>query len=136
MDPDTWTPGRGWLIGLGQAALRSAMAGLVFGVILYIAWPMTATVPQHWAFLALAFIVTAAVGYPMGLIVGRKLSDDSGLAGRSLAFPVFMILLAAQVGTGYAVGAIRGEPNILIFSIAAGVIVWSAAACVKTVLLE
>jgi len=136
MDPDKWTPGRGWMIGLGMAAFRSAVAGAIFGAIIYFAWPMTEKFPERWAFLSLVLVASAAVGVPLGLFVGRKLADASGLSGRTLALPVLVILLLGE-GLGECLaGSLRGRENLLIYTLAIGMTIWSAAACVRTLLRD
>jgi len=137
MDPDRWTPARGWLIGLGLAALRSAIAGVFFGAIIHFAWPMTEGLSEHWSLLSLILIASAAAGVPLGLFVGRKLADASGLAGRTLALPVLVILLLGE-GLGECLaGSLHGRENLLLIdTLAIGMTIGSAAACIRALLRD
>ena len=66
MDPNNWTPVRGWTIALGKAGLRAVIVFAVVSAGLYAAWPIEKYLPVHWALLAVLFIVSAAAGYPIG----------------------------------------------------------------------
>lgn len=136
MDPSDWTPARGWAIAMGRAAYRSVVAGAVIAVVAYFAWPMDRFLPGHWSFMVLLLFVSIAVGYPAGHAVGRKLVEDSGLAGRTICLPVLLILFVLELAALMVVEALRGGWGMLVFVATCGMVFWSLAACAKTVLLE
>lgn len=136
MDPNDWTPRVGWRIALVKSALRSAVIFLIAGALLYVAWPAAAFIPAHWAILAVVFLISAAVGYPMGIVLSRKLVEDSGLSGSSLLIPVLLILLAAHVGAFHTAAALRGEGGMFVLAISGGVGVWSVLAAAKALLTD
>ena len=136
MDPDEWTPARGWMIALGKSAYRTAAGSIFVGVVLYFIWHIDRYLPAHWSMLILSLLVTAAVGYPVGYAVARKLVEDCGLAGGTILLPVLMILIVGEVAACLVVEALRGQWGMLAFVSTGGIIMWSLAACAKTILLE
>ncbi len=136
MDPNEWTPARGWMIALGKAGYRTAAGACVAGVLMYFAWPIIDFLPSHWSVLTLMLLVPAVAGYPIGYAVGRKLVEDSGLAGGTILLPVITILVGGEYAAFQIVGAIRDQWGLVIFTMAAGIIMWSLIACTKTILME
>lgn len=136
MDPDSWTPARGWAIALGRAGIGSAVLLAVFAGMLYFVWPIDQRLPPHWAIIALIFIVSAAAGYPMGYMIARKLVESCGLAGKSVLLPVLTLQIVASVLAYQLVLTWKGEWGICTWVLAVGLGFWSAAAVVKTIALE
>lgn len=136
MEPDSWTPGRGWAIGMGKAAYRTFIVAGLVGVIVYFAWPALGQVLPFYGLLLAVMAGSGAVGLPAGYLVARKLAEDSGLAGRSLVLPVLGLLVLAQIGAFRVAGALRGPGGALIFALQAGFIAWSVIACARTLILE
>ncbi len=136
MDPNDWTPARGWMIALGKAGYRTAAGAGVASVVMYFAWPIGEFFPLHWAILAVLFLITAAVGYPIGYTVGRKLVEDCGLSEGTILLPVIIILAGGEIAVFQIVGAIRGQWGPILVVVACGIIIWSLIACVKTILFE
>jgi hypothetical protein len=79
---------------------------------------------------------SGAVGLPAGYLVARKLTEDSGLAGRSLALPVLVLLVLAQIGAFRVAGAFRGPGGSLIYALQVGLIAWSVMACAWMLILD
>ena len=136
MDPNEWTPVRGWAIALGKAGYRTAVGACVAGVVIYFAWPIGEFFPAHWAILAVLFLTTAAVGYPIGYAVGRKLVEDCGLTEGTILLPVIIILTGGEISAFWIVGAIRGQWGLVSAVVAGGIIIWSLVACAKTILFK
>ena len=136
MDPNEWTPVRGWMIALGKAGYRTAVGSIFVGVVLYFIWHIDKYLPAHWSILILSLIVAAAVGWPVGYAVARKLSEDCGLAGITILLPVLMILIIGEVAACLVVESLRGQWGMIAFISTGGIIMWSLAACAKTILLE
>ena len=136
MEPDQWTPARGWAIALGRAGLRSAVLLAVFTGVLYLVWPMDEYLPPHWSIIALVFLVSAVVGYPTGHMVVSKLLDACGLAGRSILLPVLMLQVAGSVLAYHLALLLRGAGGMCTFVLAAGMAFWSVAAGFRTLLLD
>ncbi len=136
MDADSWTPAKGWMIGLGKALLRTVIVAAVQTGVFYLAWPINDLLPAHWSVMAVLFLVSAAVGYPMGYCIVRKLTDDSGIAGKSLILPVLIMVLCGMLLAFEIASQLRGPNAPLIFSVGAGVGFWAALATMKTLLLE
>ena len=136
MDPNEWTPARGWMIALGKAAYRTAAGAGVASVVMYFAWPIGEYLPPAWAILAVLFLITSVVGYPVGYAVARKLVEDCGLTEGTILLPVIIILAGGEIAAFRIVGAIRGQWGLVLLAMAGGVIIWSLVACVKTILFE
>ena len=125
------------MIALGKAGYRTAVGSIFVGVVLYfIIWHIDRYLPAHWSMLILSLIVTAAVGWPVGYAVARKLGEDCGLAGRTILLPVLMILITGEVAACLVVESLCGQWGMLAFISTGGIIMWSLAACAKTILLE
>ena len=136
MEPNKWTPGRGWAIALIAAARRAAIVLGIVALGLYFAWPVGNYLPTHWAVMGVLFLVCAAVGYPAGYLVARNLADDSGLAGKTVLLPVLVLAIAAHVAAYQAVFRLRGDGGMIVWMIALGLAFWCAAAVFKTLVLE
>jgi hypothetical protein len=136
MDPNDWTPARGWAIALCKGATGAAILAGVWTGVLYVAWPLDGLLPPHWAIMALLLIVSGALGYPAGCIVSRKLAEDSGLAGRSLIVPMLTLLIGAAVLAYHVALWVRGAGGLCGFSVAIGLGFWSNMASVRTLFAD
>ena len=136
MDPNSWTPARGWTIALGKAGLRSAIVFIILAAGLYAAWPIDKYLPAHWAVLAVLFLISAGAGYPIGYCVARKLPEDSGLAGVSVLVPVLVLLIAAAIAAYHVAATLRGGGGIVIWVVSLSVTLWSIAAAFRTLIME
>ncbi len=133
MDPNEWTPVRGWFIALSKAILRALIAFVIVTAGLYFAWPINRNLPGHWAILAVLFLISAAVGYPIGYAVANKLTEASGLAGMTILPAVIIVLMATSIVAYHAAARLRGESGGPVwFIVVVGLAFWSAAAAFKT----
>lgn len=136
MDPNEWTPARGWGIALSKAGLRAAILAGVWMAVLYVSWLLDGLLPAHWAVMAMLLIVSGALGYPAGCLVSRKLAEDSGLAGRSLIVPMLTLLIGAAVLAYHVMLWVRGAGGLCGFSVAVGLGFWSNAAASRTLFAD
>jgi len=136
MEPNEWTPARGWMIALRKAAIGAAILAGIWTGVLYVAWPLHGLLPPHWAVMAMLLIVSGALGYPAGCLVSRKLAEDSGLAGRSLIVPMLTLLIGAAVLAYHVILWVRGAGGMMGFGVAVGLGFWSNMAAVRTLLAD
>ena len=94
MDPDTWTPKRGWTILLVHLLLRSLILLAVVWAVFFCLWGYLRDIYPSPKCL----LIGVAIGLSAGWFVARKLEDKSGLADRIIVAPVLLIMLAAEVG--------------------------------------
>ncbi|MHC4982313.1 MAG: hypothetical protein ACYTF6_03990 [Planctomycetota bacterium] len=142
MHPDDWTPARGWRIAMTRSLYRGAIGSAVSGAAVYLIWPIGPyiliypSITFMIAMVSLSILCSAALGYPIGRFVAKKLEADSGLAGRSLFIPVVAVLVALQLCAGAAVVALRGSGEALcIFYFRTGAVVWSVIAAFKSLVV-
>ena len=136
MEPEDWTPAKGWIIALRKVGLRGAIVFAVIGAILYFAWPAEQHVPPFPSFLGLVFFTSAVVGYPAGYAVVRKLTEDSGLSDRALMLPVLIVMTLINILAYHVVLIFRGGGGMLTVMMGIGLGFWSAAAVLRTLLTE
>ena len=136
MDPDEWTPSIGWLIALRRLAIACGVVFVVAVGLLYLARMLGERI---WApgigWYAACFAASGLPGWPMGYFTAWKLPDKSGLAGPALLPAAGACLLAAHVGAAL-VSTLAGPMNGTLFLFAGGMVFWSLAACVKTLILD
>jgi hypothetical protein len=135
MDPDNWTPARGWGIAMLKAGYRCAAIFLVVGVADFLAFHLT-FLPVHWAVMAVLFLASAAVGYPVGHLLCRKLVDDCGLAGRTIVLPVVVLLAVAEFAALQVVVALKGGAATIPVVVALGIAMWSLLPVAKELLFD
>ena len=139
MDPNEWTPARGWMIILGKVGKRAGilLAGLT--ALLYLAWPVIygiMSVKAVLLFWAIPLVIVLSVaGFVLGWAIVRNLKEDSALGGWLLLLPMLVIVTAAEVGACYLVAALRsGSPAMLIIPLCA-MIFWGWVACFANLIL-
>ncbi len=136
MNPNKWTPAKGWMMGMMVAAGRMLIAAAVIAVIFYLAWPLDEFFIVGAWLLIVTFMASSIVGVPVGMLITRKLDEVSGLAKRSMLLPVCLIILVCEYAAFCVVELLRGTPGMIMWTIATGVISWSLATCVKSALTE
>ena len=133
---DDWTPKKGWKIAMKKIVFRTVIGFIVTVLMLLVLWPVMNMMPPMGGMLFVAFAFSGAVGLPMGYLVARKLKQDSGLAGRSLALPVMGILALSAFGAFKIVAVARGKPGLLVYGIGAGVGIWSVLYAFRTLAIN
>ncbi len=137
MEPDKWTPARGFLRGMTVAVGRMLIATAVITAIYYFAWPLDkVAIGVSWTMLILTLLVSSVLGVPVAMKVVKKLDEVSGLAMWSMLLPVFIIVVGGEYAAFCLAELLRGEPVLLMWTIAIGVMSWSLASCLKSALTE
>jgi len=129
---DDWTARKGWKIAMKKIVFRTVSGFIVTLLVLFVLWSVMNRMPPMGGMIFVAFAFSGAVGLPMGYLVARKLKQDSGLAGRSLALPVMGLLALSAFGAFKIVATARGEPSLLIYATAAGIGIWSVLYAFRT----
>ena len=110
MGNDEWTPARGWAIGLGKAAWKSAVGGAIVGGAGY----LLITFAMHAGGNTIygAFLFGAIAGFSLGWFVSRNLAEDCGLLGSVIGGPALAMLLAAELLGSWAAWSILGVTGV------------------------
>lgn len=136
MEPDDWTPARGWIIALTRLGIGAAITSAVsFGVLAALRL-IAPYFPPHWAILTLAVLVSSVVGYPLGYGIVSGLCDKCGLAGTPLLVPAATLFIGAQLLAFHILTLIWGNQNLFMMTFSAGIGFWTLVPVFKILLLE
>ncbi len=94
MNEREWTPQLGLQRALVHLAIRSAIALLLWGAVVWLATPVLNFLVPHWAIFGVTGLVLVAPGVTIGHALARNLSDIAGMTGLVLA------VMAAGFGWG------------------------------------
>jgi len=136
MEPDDWTPARGWIMALTRLGIGAAITSAVSLGVLAALRLIAPYFQPHWAILTLTVLVSSVVGYPSGYTVAHGLCDKCGLAGTPLLVPAATLFIGAQLLAFHVLAAIWGNQNLFLMTFSAGIGFWSLVAVFKILLLE
>ena len=141
MEPDDWTPARGWIMALTRLGVGAAITSAVsFGVLAALRLIAPYFQPPGGilmsAVLTLAVLISSVVGYPLGYGIVSGLCDKCGLAGTPLLVPATTLFIGAQLLAFHILAAIWGNQNLFMMTFSAGIGLWSLVAVFKILLLE
>lgn len=125
MDPNDWTPARGWAIALRKAGIRAIVIFAILTGVLYLAWPVVYESMALGSFLLITlFVVGSIIGGVLAHIVVRKVKEDSALSGWRLLVPMLVMVAATEVGACYLAAGLRGTSPAMMLVPFCGMVGW------------